>query len=84
MHKVIVLFIDMNSNLMLAVESVTVLSYLKSMLLLFQTHSGSVWRVTWAHPEFGQVLATCSFDRTGAIWEEQGKCVLNVIKYYTL
>lgn len=37
-----------------------------------QTHSGSVWRVTWAHPEFGQVLATCSFDRTVAIWEEQG------------
>ena len=37
-----------------------------------QTHSGSVWRVTWAHPEFGQVLATCSFDRTVGVWEEQG------------
>ena len=37
-----------------------------------QTHSGSVWRVVWAHPEFGQVLATCSFDRTVAVWEEQG------------
>lgn len=37
---------------------------------MFQTHSGSVWRVTWAHPEFGQVLATCSFDRTAAVWEE--------------
>uniref|UniRef100_A0A8D1FTU3 Nucleoporin SEH1 n=2 Tax=Sus scrofa TaxID=9823 RepID=A0A8D1FTU3_PIG len=34
------------------------------------THSGSVWRVTWAHPEFGQVLASCSFDRTAAVWEE--------------
>ncbi len=29
-------------------------------------------RVTWAHPEFGEVLATCSFDRTTAVWEEQG------------
>jgi WD40 repeat protein len=29
-----------------------------------------VWKVTWAHPEFGQVLATCSFDRSVAIWEE--------------
>lgn len=38
---------------------------------LLQCHSGSVWRVSWAHPEFGQVLATCSFDRTVAIWEEQ-------------
>ncbi|XP_018618564.1 nucleoporin SEH1-like isoform X1 [Scleropages formosus] len=36
----------------------------------WKTHSGSVWRVTWAHPEFGQVLASCSFDRTAAIWEE--------------
>jgi len=36
----------------------------------WKTHSGSVWRVTWAHPEFGQVLATCSFDRTAAVWEE--------------
>lgn len=38
-----------------------------------QVHSGSVWKVTWAHPEFGQVLATCSFDRTAAVWEEIGK-----------
>jgi nucleoporin SEH1 len=37
----------------------------------WKTHSGSVWRVTWAHPEFGQVLATCSFDRTVGVWEEQ-------------
>ncbi|XP_065436317.1 nucleoporin SEH1 isoform X1 [Chrysemys picta bellii] len=36
----------------------------------WKTHSGSVWRVTWAHPEFGQVLASCSFDRTAVVWEE--------------
>ncbi|XP_045193806.1 nucleoporin SEH1-like isoform X4 [Mercenaria mercenaria] len=36
----------------------------------WKTHSGSVWRVTWAHPEYGQVVATCSFDRTAAVWEE--------------
>jgi nucleoporin SEH1 len=39
----------------------------------WKTHSGSVWRVTWAHPEFGQVLATCSFDRTVGVWEEQSE-----------
>ncbi|XP_062933234.1 nucleoporin SEH1-like [Cynocephalus volans] len=39
-------------------------------VLLAGRHSGSVWRVTWAHPEFGQVLASCSFDRTAAVWEE--------------
>ena len=54
----------------------------------WKTHNGSVWKVTWAHPEFGQVgqchmsyisgfdvllpqvIATCSFDRTAAVWEE--------------
>ncbi|CAG9861588.1 unnamed protein product [Phyllotreta striolata] len=36
----------------------------------WKAHSGSVWKVTWAHPEFGQVLATSSFDRTAAVWEE--------------
>ncbi|XP_033338964.1 nuclear pore complex protein Nup44A isoform X1 [Megalopta genalis] len=36
----------------------------------WKAHSGSVWKITWAHPEFGQVLATCSFDRTAAVWEE--------------
>ncbi|KAI5693323.1 hypothetical protein M8J75_013813 [Diaphorina citri] len=38
----------------------------------WKAHSGSVWKVTWAHPEFGQVLATCSFDRTAVVWEEVG------------
>lgn len=36
----------------------------------WKAHSGSVWKVTWCHPEFGQVIATCSFDRTACIWEE--------------
>lgn len=36
----------------------------------FRSHSGSVWKVTWAHPEFGQMLATCSLDRTAIVWEE--------------
>ena len=46
------------------------LFFLFFLFLIPQTHSGSVWRVTWAHPEFGQVLASCSFDRTAAVWEE--------------
>jgi WD40 repeat protein len=39
----------------------------------WKAHHGSIWKVTWAHPEFGQVIATCSFDRTAAVWEEVGK-----------
>ena len=36
----------------------------------WKSHSGSVWKVTWAHPEFGHIIAACSFDRTASIWEE--------------
>ena len=28
------------------------------------------WRVSWGHPEFGQLLVTCSFDRTVTVWQE--------------
>eukprot|EP01135_Chromosphaera_perkinsii_P001814 Nk52_evm83s210 gene=Nk52_evmTU83s210 len=37
----------------------------------WKAHTGSVWKVVWAHPEFGQVIASCSCDRTVGIWEEQ-------------
>jgi len=33
-------------------------------------HQGPVWQVCWAHPKFGSVLASCSFDRTVVIWKE--------------
>ena len=48
----------------------------------WKSHSGSVWKVTWAHPEFGQIVATCSFDRTAVIWEEvrQFKAKINQSK----
>jgi len=33
-------------------------------------HQGPVWKLQWAHPQYGRILASCSFDRTVAIWEE--------------
>lgn len=33
-------------------------------------HQNSVWRLSWAHPEFGQVFASCSEDRMVVVWEE--------------
>lgn len=38
----------------------------------WKAHGGSIWRLSWAHPEFGQVLASCSFDRKICVWEERG------------
>ncbi|KAJ3301459.1 epoxide hydrolase, soluble (sEH) [Blyttiomyces sp. JEL0837] len=37
----------------------------------WKAHDSSVVKVTWAHPEFGNVFASCSCDRTVKIWEEQ-------------
>ncbi len=37
---------------------------------LAQAHDAAVTKLSWAHPEFGSVLASSSFDRTVKIWEE--------------
>jgi len=37
----------------------------------WKAHHGMVWKLDWAHPEFGQVLASCSSESTVQIWEEQ-------------
>ncbi|XP_021741791.1 protein transport protein SEC13 homolog B-like [Chenopodium quinoa] len=33
-------------------------------------HQGPVWQVAWAHPKFGSVLASCSYDGRVIIWKE--------------
>ena len=40
-----------------------------------QAHRSAVWRVSWAHPEYGQILATCGADGSAMIWEEQSAAV---------
>ena len=37
----------------------------------FARHTGPVWQVAWAHPKFGQILASCSYDGKVIIWKEQ-------------
>ena len=37
-------------------------------VVVFCDKQGTVWKVVWAHPDFGQLLATCSQDRTVKIW----------------
>jgi WD40 repeat protein len=34
-------------------------------------HTDAIWRVSWAHPEFGQLFSSCSQDGNVHIWEEQ-------------
>ncbi|CCW70506.1 unnamed protein product [Phytomonas sp. Hart1] len=33
-------------------------------------HQGPVWAVDWAHPRFGHVLASASFDQKAIIWKD--------------
>jgi len=36
-----------------------------------QGHEGPVWQVSWAHPKFGVLLASCSFDGSVLIHAQQ-------------
>ena len=36
-----------------------------------QGHEGPVWEVSWAHPKYGVVLATCSFDGSVLLHRER-------------
>lgn len=40
---------------------------------LWKAHDSLIGRVSWAHPEFSssKILASCSYDRTVKIWQEQ-------------
>lgn len=35
-----------------------------------QAHDAAVSKISWAHPEFGPIIASSSFDRTVKIWEQ--------------
>jgi nucleoporin SEH1 len=37
----------------------------------WQAHRGSVTMLSWGHPEFGSLLATCGSDHEAKIWEER-------------
>lgn len=34
-------------------------------------HDGPVWQVGWAHPKYGNVLASCSYDGKVCVWKEE-------------
>lgn len=36
-------------------------------------HEGPVWMAAWAHPRFGRILASASFDQKAIVWKEAGE-----------
>jgi protein transport protein SEC13 len=35
------------------------------------SHDGPVWQVSWAHPKFGNILASASYDGKVIVWQER-------------
>uniref|UniRef100_A0A5S6R5I7 Protein SEC13 homolog n=1 Tax=Trichuris muris TaxID=70415 RepID=A0A5S6R5I7_TRIMR len=33
-------------------------------------HEGPVWQLSWSHPMYGSLLASCSYDRKVIVWKE--------------
>jgi protein transport protein SEC13 len=33
-------------------------------------HEGPVWQVTWAHPKYGSLLASCGYEGKIIVWKE--------------
>lgn len=40
------------------------------MTCLTVSHDGPVWQVAWAHPKFGTILASASYDARVIIWRD--------------
>ena len=34
------------------------------------SHDGAIWKVSWSHPRYGSLLASCGFDKKIIIWKE--------------
>jgi len=45
-------------------------------------HEGPVWQVAWAHPKFGSILASCSYDRKVFVWKEVNTNAWSTIYQY--
>jgi protein transport protein SEC13 len=45
-------------------------------------HEGPVWQVSWAHPKFGNYLASSSYDRRVVIWKEFNKNDWKIVYEY--
>eukprot|EP01112_Ceratiomyxa_fruticulosa_P014771 TRINITY_DN4268_c0_g1_i4.p1 TRINITY_DN4268_c0_g1~~TRINITY_DN4268_c0_g1_i4.p1 ORF type:complete len:312 (+),score=55.29 TRINITY_DN4268_c0_g1_i4:247-1182(+) len=45
-------------------------------------HGGPVWEISWAHPKFGSLIASCSYDRKVFVWKEISPNQWNVIYQY--
>jgi len=55
----------------------------QNLLAEIKGHDGPVWQVAWAHPKFGSILASCSYDRRVIIWKESPANVWSKVYEYS-
>jgi protein transport protein SEC13 len=41
--------------------------------MLTISHEGPIWQVAWAHPKFGTILASASYDARVIIWRDSSQ-----------
>ena len=41
-------------------------------------HTAPIWQISWAHPSFGSILASCSYDSRVYVWKETSSSSGNV------
>ena len=49
--------------------------------IYFIRHDNSIWGVSWSHPRFGNLLASCGFDRKIIIWKENNQKWEKIYEY---
>ncbi|XP_024360104.1 protein transport protein SEC13 homolog B [Physcomitrium patens] len=59
-----------SSDRLIKVFAISSEDVLPNSLATLAGHEGPVWQVAWAHPKFGSILASCSYDRKVIIWRE--------------
>ncbi|KAJ3681335.1 hypothetical protein LUZ60_015824 [Juncus effusus] len=59
-----------SSDSTVKIHSIATSSSPSQLLATLTGHTGPVWRVSWAHPKFGSILASCGFDGKVVIWKE--------------
>ncbi|KAG7531722.1 hypothetical protein FFLO_04164 [Filobasidium floriforme] len=38
--------------------------------VVLKGHTAPIWQISWAHPSFGSILASCSYDSRVFVWKE--------------
>lgn len=38
--------------------------------MIMSRHLGPAWQISWAHPRYGNILASCGFDHKINIWKD--------------